>query len=247
MSNLNLFGGCEFCAQVNRDYTLRNRILYQSERLTVWPSLGPLGFAHILIIPNIHRTAFVDLDSGEQQEFNALYNAFSTHCNLHGFRTLAGEHGNQPLPDSTPVIDRDIFAPTCVAHAHIHLIGLPVDYHDLLPAYRNELGEPTRTVNRLELFQSGVVQGIEYQLSGGEEGPWNLWEQPKRPLSQLVRRVAATALGNPERYNWRGHPHLNQVEAIARTLLPAFLSLPLNKVSTWPEQQSVYDLGRQHD
>jgi diadenosine tetraphosphate (Ap4A) HIT family hydrolase len=92
---MNLFDGCEFCAQVERTYTIINRILYQSDNLTVWPSLGALGHGHLLVLPNHHRTGFLDFDGDQCREFFNILSAFKSAFDVTSTGFLIGEHGRQ--------------------------------------------------------------------------------------------------------------------------------------------------------
>lgn len=238
-----MFNGCEFCLQIERHYTLRNRIIYQSRNFTIWPSLGPVADGHILIMPNTHRTAFLEFNPGELIEFSELLEIYLQKYHRLGLSILIGEHGNQPMPNTMQEEQANVFAPACVAHAHIHLIALPMNFDKLLEIYLSELGKPSFEASNIEELVGKPATSREYVLASDGNNRWLLWANVPTVESQLVRRVASTAIGAPERFNWREYPSLDNVERIASELAALFESHPSNVVPSWGEEQSKYDLG----
>ena len=98
---------CPFCDQKN----IEDRVITKNEFAVAFPSIKPIGVAHLLIIPKRHAEVFDDLSQEEQQAvFNLatqLRKALKKTFNVNGFNCAwnEGETSGQSVP-----------------HFHFHLI-----------------------------------------------------------------------------------------------------------------------------
>ncbi len=235
-------GDCEFCAQVRRKYTISNRILYQSNRLTAWPSLGALTPGHILILPNQHFQGCLAMEEGHRMEMMQLVDACTRVLDGRYTGLLVGEHGNQVSGD--PKSRNGDFAPTCVDHAHMHVIPVLADFHQALERYSSVLGKPDLFLTREELQTRHLDLG-EYQLLGDGDDNWVLWTEPQNAGSQFIRKVSAELLGKPREYNWREFPNYQTIAETRDLLCGVYASLPENLVAEWGDPQAKFDLGHE--
>lgn len=228
-------GSCEFCAQIARRYTIRDRIIYQSDCVTIWPSLGALTRGHVLLVPNAHRLGLLCAALREREEILSLMEDLRGDLGRGGTTVLIGEHGNQAPTGG------DGFAPQCVSHAHVHVIPVPVPFSEIMASYKAVLGEPDRCLGDAELM--AVDDTAEYQMLGCGDGEWFLWRDCRRAGSQFIRRVAAQALGRPDAYNWREHPNYELIEQTRDLFAGRFTDLPHNAAAGWARPQARFDLG----
>lgn len=235
-------GDCEFCAQVHRKYTISNRILYQSDRLTAWPSLGALTPGHILILPNQHYRGCLAMEEGHRREMMQLVDACARVLDGRYTGLLVGEHGNQAAQGSGNGASE--FAPTCVDHAHMHVIPVFADFHQALERYRSVLGQPDMKLTKEELQTRDLALG-EYQLLGDGDDHWVLWTRPHKAGSQFIRKVGAELLGKPREYNWREFPNYQTIAETRDLLCGVYASLPENLVAGWDAIQAKFDLGHE--
>lgn len=184
----------------------QRRVVMESSRFAVLPSVGPLAVGHVLICPRDHVNRFASLPAEEFDELEALraelerrLGTVAENCHFHYF-----EHGGDLAATRTPCT---------VDHAHIHLVPTPED-GTALP----EIGN-WRPVARLEaaMPQVGPEEYIWYQAPSRDA--W-IWEANLREAipSQLMRRVIAELLGVAEAWNWREDPRVDVLAATLRAL-----------------------------
>lgn len=218
---------CHLCSQIDGDAAAdllheligdgayRRRVVDLSEALVAMPSVGALVPGHLLLCPRSHVRSFASMPDMRSAQ-TALSHAVGGLCSWARRPVQYFEHGNSR--------DGDAIACT-VEHAHIHLLpGVP----NLQPLVASAV-RWRPVVGGLEAL-SDVVGDREYLMLGGLDG--RVWAAPQdlnNPIpSQWMRRVAARALGVPDRWNWREHPRPTMVReslGAARSLRPVSSTL----------------------
>tara|TARA_B100000683_G_scaffold237624_1_gene242917 strand:+ start:166 stop:891 length:726 start_codon:yes stop_codon:yes gene_type:complete len=235
---------CDFCAQLNRKYTINNRIFYQSENFTSWPSLGPLGDGHILLLPNGHRTGFFEFKNKEKKEFEQFYCCYKSIFHGQRLTFLIGEHGRQGKAPTKLRRSSNAFVPQCVDHAHLHFLVLAGNFENILAHYIDEIH-----ADPLKLDLEGLISKVhsdrkEYIVIGSGQEDWYYWGSVSSIESQLIRRVAARMLGCPEVFNWREFPNYSQIDSVRQKIVSKFLDMETNRLNIASEHQAPFNLGR---
>lgn len=197
---------CALCHQIdgeaNGDLLHRHlggqyvrRVALENESAVVIPSLGPLGFGHVLVCPARHRRSIAECDTDEFRDFQRLaHSGASDLARLTGRPVHRFEHGNATGAQRVAC---------SVEHAHLHLLPAAVDVSE--------------TLKGMGAWASVDAAASPWEVSQGRE--YLLYQPPRAQVSfvrvaaegesvssQLLRRVFAEALGRGERWNWRERP-----------------------------------------
>jgi diadenosine tetraphosphate (Ap4A) HIT family hydrolase len=185
--------------------TLWNEPLFESDNFVVIPSLGALVEGWLLLVPKSHFICIGALPKSLLREMGELKaTACSFVRDVYG-NVVAFEHG--PYDNSRKV--------GCgVDHAHLHIVSISFDLEHavtpLLPIDTQWLPAGFRDCR--EAFQNHRDYLYLEQPVGVGRIALN-----DQLAGQLFRRAIASALGVPDRYNWREHSNLQNVNAtIAR-------------------------------
>jgi ATP adenylyltransferase len=192
------------------------RILAETPRLAVIPSLGALTFGHVLVVPREHRRSWASASPGERGSLLEILDLLSeelerqTEAPVHIF-----EHGSSAGGNSIAC---------SVEHAHLHLVPADVDiWSGLVERLR------WRELSHLEELPY-AVGGSEYLLYCPPGGVAHLSLHGEGMIpSQLLRRVLAESLIEAN-WDWRSEPRLDLVERTFRELHPV-LSEALSQVA----------------
>lgn len=211
-------GGCCLCSQLEGDeagdlvhrWLRRDRYERTVADLTAsWhaiPSIGSLVPGHTLLCPTQHTRSLSSTSERNRRGLNdslavlgaALESRF-------GGPVQVFEHGN--------AADGGRLA-CSVEHTHLHLVpGVP----DLWPFIDGNLA--WRLIPGLDAIREAVGDR-EYLLFRDAGERWWVAHAPGHGHpSQLMRRAVAAAIGEPDQWNWRLHPRLDQTQATAEAVL----------------------------
>jgi ATP adenylyltransferase len=213
-----LSGSCCLCSQIEGDARgdLLHRWLRRGEyERTVadlaasWhaiPSIGALVPGHSLLCPRAHARSLASAMRsdwrGATESLAVLDSALSA---CFGGPVQLFEHGN--------AADGERLA-CSVEHAHLHIVpGVP----DLWPFIDSRVvWQPIAGIADLP----EATGRSEYLLFRDSSAAWWVARAPSdgHP-SQLMRRAVAAAIGEPDEWNWRLHPRLEQTQATAEAVL----------------------------
>jgi len=157
--------------------------------------LGSIVDGWILIVPRQHfisMGALPDVLASEHQRFRTLVidELSTTYPNVCAFEHGACGPGRQ--------------VGCGVDHAHVHLVPLAFD---LSAAAVELLPQGTGWVSgSISDCQRAFAQGLDYLFVEQPIGRGQIAVAP-RFGSQILRKAIASAIGTPERFDWRQHPN----------------------------------------
>jgi diadenosine tetraphosphate (Ap4A) HIT family hydrolase len=179
-----------------------DRIVARARDVSMLVSLGPIGTAHLLMIPHRHVGGFAALDSDERSQVGALLRTTTASLRNAGRHIVAFEHG---------LGDPESPSGGCgVTHAHLHLVAIDKTLASL-PRLANSAWRalPDRWLDALPPREDYLLFGMVGS---------NFWCAPAHDIpSQLLRRWVAGEVGHQE-WDWRCHPALGEVGVQAQHL-----------------------------
>jgi len=186
---------CLFCSiqEMSSPSNPEDEIIDESENFYAKAALGHFVFGYTLIVSKEHLLSFACLP---EHLFSEL-ESFRDHVvdKLHSIcqhPISIMEHG---------AINRCQRAGSCIDHAHLHLMPLAIDLYPIL-SERFPFGE-LGCIGELRHFKDGRIPYLYYQREGLRSHAVELSEDVP---SQLLRRIACQALGQPELWDWRERP-----------------------------------------
>ena len=193
---------CVLCGELEKHCSAEpwNIPLFSSKNFVALPSLGALVEGWLLLVPKNHFISIGALPGhlfDEMNAFRRILESALTEC----YGSVAA-FGHGPSKERRSV--------GCgVDHAHLHLVPVSFDLATLVsPMLPNGASwNPSGIEECRKAQQRGEdYLYVEQPLGSGLIASGDMG-------SQLFRRVIASQIGNPEEYNWREHPHLNNVRA----------------------------------
>jgi diadenosine tetraphosphate (Ap4A) HIT family hydrolase len=190
---------CCFCAEFAGEATdfhrlypdLAGRMVLETERFVVLPSLGQLAQGHLLIVPRLHATSFGELDEAARREVEKLYSDLRALMGRQFSPPVCFEHGSSRSAD----------AGGCgITHAHLHLVPLGGRRAET-PRPAGAGWRETRPVNWLDEAANLASQGLGYLMWHGPDASPLLDVVSDLP-SQYLREHVAGVLGH-DRWDWR--------------------------------------------
>ena len=185
-----LFGPDEISSPLVKTFfaeaALSSRTLFETEKLFVVPSLGPLTVGHILVLPKSHYYSVGEIPPADLPELEYVVRESHKILTLTFGSCLAFEHG----------CVEDVGKPgACIDHAHLHMLPLK---GDLRPAIEKRFGcgERIQSLRELRQFAGRRVPYLYYQDQDGEGHAYEALEAP----SQFFRQVVAVLMHGAE--NW---------------------------------------------
>lgn len=186
---------CLFCSiqEISNPSNPEDEIIDESENFYAKAALGHFVFGYTLIISKEHFPSFAYLPGhlfSELEDFRESVTNKLHDVSAHPISIM--EHG---------AMSRCQRGGSCIDHAHLHLMPLPVDLYPLL-SERFPFGELESIID-LRGFKNPQIPYLYYQREGLRSHAVQLsYEVP----SQLLRRIACQALGTPELWDWRNQP-----------------------------------------
>jgi hypothetical protein len=118
---------------------------------------------------------------------------------------MLAEHGSGAPDEPTAA---------CCVHAHMHLI--PVEGVDAVVAAYSERGRAPTKIGKLEDLKA--LEGQSYLVLSPRPGEWLLWKDASRFPRQFVRRAVSSVLGRSGEFDWRAHPHPDQMQTTSNIM-----------------------------
>src|SRR5579871_534235 len=186
---------CLFCSiqDILNSSNPEDEIIDESESFYAKAALGHFVFGYTLIISKEHLLSFAHLPEYLFRELEAfrgkVIDKLHNICQ-HPISTM--EHG---------AISRCQRGGACIDHAHLHLMPLATDLYPILSTRFafDELG----SIGELRGFKDSQIPYLYYQREGLRGHGVQLAQDVP---SQLLRRIACQALGEPELWDWRVKP-----------------------------------------
>jgi ATP adenylyltransferase len=205
---------CCLCAQMRGEPELdllheylggqayRRRLVELGHDWYAMPSIGSLVPGHTLLCPFDHVRSYAALGRATMVDLCPRLDRLAAGL---GGRVQVFEHGNAKTGSQVAC---------SVEHAHLHVVPKGPDMWPHIDA-RLEW-------EALEGGLPGLAASVgtdEYLLYGDLSGRyWVARASDRGHASQILRRALATAVGQPEQWNWRAHPRLRDTEASLRAL-----------------------------
>lgn len=203
---------CPFCVEFGRDDHCRDELAVQGDRLicgdadlAVFPSVGPLSWAHLLVSPRRHVTSFSDLRPREASRAQTLVDTVTSELRTAGSHAICFEHGMGGSAGS---------GGCGIAHAHLHLVAVADADRLRTPPAGRDLSWESLPPDRWLL---GLPTGQDYLLYVNGAGIASAAILKEPIPSQFMRRWAAGLLGHGQ-WDWRAADDGAQVFRMAEEL-----------------------------
>lgn len=208
---------CYLCADVARETdssgiaikygadALDDSFLFESESLFVIPAPGTLVVGYLIVAPRWHVRSFAQLSVDELLTAERILRSAERHAETRGLQKYVFfEHGSA---SSYRV------GAACIDHAHLHACPSPEpsEVRIILATFGLGLGEEIDGLGNL----ARVSSGSPYLLVGCA-GTWFYYAVSDHLPSQLIRRVIARQIGEPDNWNWRVCPLPERFEQTRR-------------------------------
>jgi len=185
--------------------------LMELQDCVVTPTLGSIVPNWLLVIPREHKVNFADWRLQYSHEPLDIISELLDHVRVPAHRAIWFEHG----PDHVGSV-----IGCGVDHAHLHvLIDPPFVFEDFVTAVRKATDLDWMLSTPSEVYSS-LPQHCSYLVAGG--GDETISTQNTSSVgSQFFRRIIANLSGQPEAWNYKTHPHIENV----RTTISTFQNL----------------------
>ncbi|WP_461251787.1 HIT family protein, partial [Treponema sp. R8-4-B8] len=185
---------CCFCQEfinhetnddIQKNYSVTNRILFNNDKFVVLPSVSPIVKNHLLVLPKKHINTMKQLGDDEKGQFFALVNNITQ---LLGEDYFAFEHGAFPVNGNTCGVD----------HAHIHI----------LPVKREISKKVIGFIKKTYTYM--LYKDLSLSLDDKKDKPYLLFGNDTREMyscnnalfqSQFIRKLLCEHLDIPD-WNW---------------------------------------------
>ncbi len=202
--------GCPFCDEMHGTLTLpgleAGRVILHNEHWMVLPSLGPLRVDHLLVVPRFHFRS-----AASAVRFHGAATMLSALALIKDRSTILQDRGLMILEHGES--DSGVLqSGACIEHAHLHVV--PADRSDVRRVlYRFD--DWTLSGDSIDSLLFAAPEA--YHLVGFQsvDHSYAVRSITGPCPSQLLRRLAADALGCSGRWNWRTNPDMEEVRQTA--------------------------------
>jgi diadenosine tetraphosphate (Ap4A) HIT family hydrolase len=192
---------CLFCSiqDISTPSNPEDEIIDESENFYAKAALGHFVFGYTLIISKEHFPSFAYVPEHLFPELEAFRDGIL--AKLHSLcepPITITEHG---------AMNRCQRGGSCIDHAHLHLMPLAADLYPILSRRfsLDELG----SISELRRFKDAQIPYLYHQREGLRCHAVELLQDVP---SQLLRRIACQALGQPDLWDWRNTPMRDVIE-----------------------------------
>jgi ATP adenylyltransferase len=173
-------------------------ILFETRRLLVLPSVGPLNPSHVMVVPKKHVNSLAEAGSDYAQELSLAMEAIREHgAKRLQKRVVFFESGTGKLVSHSG---------GCIVHAHLHAVTESEGFQAETPMTR---------VGRGDFFGKADLDG-GYVLYVSAQGEYFLSNAPKLP-SQFLRYLYSQCENTERLWNWRRHHNIEGVRKVVAT------------------------------
>ncbi len=186
---------------MSRSEALWDREILRTERFVAVPSAGSMVAGWTLVVPRRPMLNLSQTTALEREELDALATRVADWLGKSGQEVYLFEHGSRAVGSLTG----------CgVDQAHLHIVPLPFDLIAVATA-RAEAGIIWRDAHDTASPLDALPVEGEYVAVWSRSDRCTRIGLVTEPVSQWIRRVIADELGIGAEWNYRSHPHLNQV------------------------------------
>jgi len=187
---------------------LYNQSLFETENFKVIPSLGSMVEGWILIIPKRHYISLGQLND------NSLYEELSA-LTIYVAEILKKEYGEYVIFEHG-AIEKETIIGCGVDYAHLHIVPVSLD---LISETKNFLNYEFNwtEIGNLEFTNFYYRQHIPYLYYQTSNRKSYITTDQNIP-SQLFRKVIATHLSIYEKFDWKKHVFINNIQATIERL-----------------------------
>jgi diadenosine tetraphosphate (Ap4A) HIT family hydrolase len=189
---------CDFCDELSRGNnnvfasfygTSMDRAIWQSEDLTIVPTIGQIVEGHVLILPKKHITAFGDASARMIQGLTSVKHLLKEILLRRYGGCIFFEHGTRS----------DHCGGCGIYHAHMHALPIPYD------------SNPVGLLKDISFLETENLQSAFAKIN--RESSYLFFENTSSRCfvaevsylpSQTFRRAVANLAGNPV-WDWRAH------------------------------------------
>ena len=186
---------CLFCSiqEMSSPSNPEDEIIDESENFYAKAALGHFVFGYTLIISKDHLFSFANLPEHLFPELETFRdNVLEKLHNICQHPINIMEHG---------AISRCQRGGACIDHAHLHLMPLAADLYPIL--IKKFSFSELASIRELRCFKEAQIPYLYYQREGFRGHGVQLSQDVP---SQLLRRIACQAMGQPELWDWRDKP-----------------------------------------
>lgn len=199
---------CIYLSQMEQNYHIDNRILYDDGDFVVMPSLGPLSDCHLLMFPKKHIYSYALLDTALLKKAEIYINKIVKYVEEKYGKCMVFEHG---------VLDNGMKGSASCNHAHMHIISCSAVLFDIF----EKEGFQLRKIKTLEELKMQKVRGVPYFYYMDYTGNSYIMDDIVQQ-SQYIRLLIAEVLHRPEIGNWKKNWGLAGVNRMVRDMREDF-------------------------
>jgi diadenosine tetraphosphate (Ap4A) HIT family hydrolase len=196
---------CSFCAELAGEgiplhqrlipEAPRSRVLAETRRFVVVPSIGPLAAGHVLVVPRRHALGILRLPQAALAECDELVaECVRRTRSLYPGPVVLFEHGSADRGNGA--------SGACVEHAHLHLLPGPIELVSRVRARMPRWPE-------VRQFAEAAGAGGRAYLLVGSANPttaFSVHYNPAAVPSQYFRQHYAILTGAADSWDWRKAP-----------------------------------------
>ena len=194
-----------------------DEILFETSGCVITPTLGSILPYWLLVIPRVPSVNFVQWRTETRIEPYRLVGDILAQCRIESSRAIWFEHGPA---------ERGSSVGCGVDHAHLHvIINAPFSFDAFIAAAAGAGGANWRE-RPIQKAYGSIFGATSYLLAASADRSVMV-EGIDHIGSQFFRRVIAGLVDQPDAWNYRTHPHIENV----RKTLEAFGSEAARRVS----------------
>lgn len=195
---------CPFCTRE------QNLTLFETPNFYVTPSLGQIVEGYLLICTKEHLLSMASMGLQRLLELESLKSKVRDVLSKHYKNPIFFEHGE---------IEEDYRrAGCCVEHAHVHAV--PIEF-DIFPDITKDFNlERLESVSRLRLQFFKFKRPYLYYENQLQEG--YIVDLKERVPPQYFRKIIASRVGVPEKWDWREYIGEKEIANTIRKLKEGF-------------------------
>lgn len=200
--------GCAFCNDLHRgesaQESIANRILHETENFLVFPSLGQIVEGYLLIASKAHYISIGAMPSGLYDEFDGMKEKV---------KKVLTENYSVPLFFEHGAASKYKRAGCCIEHMHLHAVPVQMNITDFLAEHFEHI-----RINSYESLKEAYKKEISYLYVEDNDGERHLFPVREAVPSQYIRKVIASRLGMPERWDWRVYQGMEEIKNTLKKL-----------------------------
>lgn len=173
-----------------------DQIVHETESFVVLPSIGSLVPGWLLVVPKRPLANLSGLAPDEFIELEGVVNDLGRKLSSFPGKPQIFEHGGPVGASISCGVDQ----------AHLHIV--PLDF-DICTAAKDDSVDQWEPINGLRSLKGIAENNHQYYFVSGLSGAYVSF--PESPISQRLRRLIANKTGNPDAWNYRDHPMVENI------------------------------------